>query len=218
LAYQQPVFADTAGLTAARRVGRGLYQLTSDQDATCRVRFHDRRFRNDVTPTDARDEPSEAADHPEMAADAVFVVSARSVEIAWGLALQEVTMNLALWIIAGALAVMFALSGLMMLGVPKDKLVASGNMAAAEGFSQAQIRWIGAAEFCGAVGLIAPAVVHIAPVLVPIAAVGLLLVMVGAAVVHGRRGEVPMVAMNVLLLALAATVVWGRFGPYAFAM
>ena len=126
-------------------------------------------------------------------------------------------MNLALWIIAGALAVMFALSGLMMLGVPKDKLLASG-MGGVEGFSQVQIRWIGAAELCGAVGLIAPAVVHIAPVLVPIAAVGLLLVMVGAAVVHGRRGEVPMVAMNVLLLALAAAVAWGRFGPYAFAM
>jgi uncharacterized membrane protein YphA (DoxX/SURF4 family) len=149
-----------------------------------------------------------------MAADAAFAVGAGSGEIAWALVLQEVTMNLALWIIAGALAVVFALSGLMMLGVPKDKLVASNNMGGAEGFSQAQIRWIGAAEFCGAVGLIAPAVMHIAPVLVPIAAVGLLLVMVGAAVVHGRRGEVPMVVMNMLLLALAAVVAWGRFGPY----
>jgi uncharacterized membrane protein YphA (DoxX/SURF4 family) len=125
-------------------------------------------------------------------------------------------MNLALWIIASALAVVFALSGLMKLGMSKDKLVASSNMGWAEGFSQTQIRWIGAAELCGAVGLIAPAVVHIAPVLVPIAAIGLLLVMVGAAVVHGRRGEVPMVAMNVLLFALAAVVAWGRFGPYAF--
>lgn len=65
-------------------------------------------------------------------------------------------MNLALWIIAGALALVFGLSGLMKLGVWKDKLVASSNMGWAEGFSQAQIRWIGAAEFCGAVGLIAP--------------------------------------------------------------
>jgi uncharacterized membrane protein YphA (DoxX/SURF4 family) len=125
-------------------------------------------------------------------------------------------MNLALWIIASALAVVFALSGLMKLGVSKDKLVASSNMGWAEAFSPAEIRWIGAAEFCGAVGLIAPAVVHIAPVLVPIAAIGLLIVMVGAAVLHGRRGEVPMVAMNVLLFALAAVVAYGRFGPYAF--
>lgn len=64
-------------------------------------------------------------------------------------------MNLALWIIAVALALVFGLSGPMKLGVWKDKLVASSNMGWAEGFSQAQIRWIGAAEFCGAVGLIA---------------------------------------------------------------
>jgi hypothetical protein len=125
-------------------------------------------------------------------------------------------MNLALWIIASALAVMFALSGLMKLGTSKDKLVASSNMGWAKAFSQTEIRWIGAAELCGAVGLIAPAVVHIAPVLVPIAASGLLVVMVGASVVHGRRGEVPTVAMNVVLFALAALVAWGRFGPYAF--
>ena len=124
-------------------------------------------------------------------------------------------MNQALWIIAGALAVVFAMSGLTKLGMPKGELVASSNMGWAEGFSQAQIRWIGAAEFCGAVGLMAPTGVHIAPVLVPTAAIGLLLLMVGAAVVHGRRGEVSTVAMHVLLLALAAAVAWGRFGPYA---
>lgn len=109
-----------------------------------------------VMPTDVRDEPPEAADHPEMAADAISAVSGRFVEIAWALVLQEVTMNLALWIIAGALAVVFASSGLMKLGVPKDELVASSDMGWAESFSQAQIRWIGAAELCGGVGLIAP--------------------------------------------------------------
>jgi acetyl-CoA C-acetyltransferase len=71
-------------------------------------------------------------------------------------------MNLALWIIAGALALVFGLSGLMKLGVWKDKLLASSNMGWAEGFSQAQIRWIDAAEFCGAVGLIAQRFVNYA--------------------------------------------------------
>ena len=42
-------------------------------------------------------------------------------------------MNLALWIVAGALAVMFALSGLMMLGVPKGKLVARHDQTPAAG-------------------------------------------------------------------------------------
>jgi DoxX-like family len=75
--------------------------------------------------------------------------------LASALAVEEVKMHLALWIIAGALAVVFGLSRLMKLGVWKDQLVASSNMGWAEGFSQAQIRWIGGAEFCGPLGLVA---------------------------------------------------------------
>jgi hypothetical protein len=56
----------------------------------------------------------------------------------------------------------------------------------------------------------------IAPVLVPLAAVGLVLLMVGAAITHVRRKELPLVAVNVVLLALAAVVAWGRFGPFSF--
>jgi hypothetical protein len=59
-------------------------------------------------------------------------------------------------------------------------------------------------------------VLDIAPVLVPLAALGLVLTMIGAAIVHGRRGETPAIAVNAVLLILAAVVVWGRFGPYAF--
>lgn len=124
-------------------------------------------------------------------------------------------MNTALWIVAAVLAAAFAGSGLMKLFVPKDKLVTSGQGWAAD-VSQANIRLIGLVEVLGAVGLIVPALVHIAPVLVPLAAVGLVLVMVGAAVVHGRRGEIPNIAVNVVLLALAVFVAWGRFGPYSF--
>ena len=50
----------------------------------------------------------------------------------------------------------------------------------------------------------------------PVAAVGLVLVMVGAATTHLRRKETQLVALNVVLLALALFVAWGRFGPYAF--
>jgi hypothetical protein len=55
---------------------------------------------------------------------------------------------------------------------------------------------IGLAEILGAIGLVVPAAVHIAPILVPLAAVGLALVMAGAAVVHARRKEAPQVAVN----------------------
>jgi hypothetical protein len=67
-----------------------------------------------------------------------------------------------------------------------------------------------------AIGLILPAVLDIAPVLVPLAATGLVLLMLGAAVTHARRKESQMIIINAVLLILAAVVAWGRFGPYSF--
>jgi uncharacterized membrane protein YphA (DoxX/SURF4 family) len=125
-------------------------------------------------------------------------------------------MNQALWIIAIVLAVAFAGSGLMKLVVPKDKLVTAGQ-GWAQDYSQTNIRLIGLVELLGAVGLVVPAAVHIAPILVPLAAVGLALVMVGAIVVHARRKEPMNIAVNVVLIVLAVIVAWGRFGPYSFA-
>ena len=124
-------------------------------------------------------------------------------------------MNLALWIIAIVLAVAFAGSGLMKLVVPKDKLVTAGQ-GWAQDFSPTNIRLIGLVEIVGAVGVVLPAAVHIAPILVPLAAVGLALVMVGAIVVHARRKEPMNIAVNVVLIALAVVVALGRFGPYSF--
>lgn len=125
-------------------------------------------------------------------------------------------MNSALWIVAIVLAAVFAGSGLMKQLVAKDKLAKSGQ-GWAEDFSQSSIRLIGLAEILGATGLVLPAAVHIAPILVPIAASALVLVMVGAAVVHARRNEPVNVVVNLVLIALAVFVAWGRFGPYPFA-
>src|SRR5882757_2586057 len=123
-------------------------------------------------------------------------------------------MNLVLWIVAIVLAAVFAGSGLMKQFVPKDKLVTAGQ-GWAQDYSQTSIRLIGLAEILGAIGLVLPAAVHIAPILVPLAAIGLVLVMVGAAIVHTRRNEPMNVAVNLVLIALAVFVAWGRFGPYS---
>ena len=124
-------------------------------------------------------------------------------------------MDVVLWIVAGVLAAVFLGSGLSKLAQPRKKIIDSG-MGWAEDFSDGAVKAIGALEVLGALGLILPAVFDVAPVLVPIAAVGLALVMAGAAVVHARRKETPMVVANLVLLALAVFVAWGRFGPYAF--
>jgi len=121
-------------------------------------------------------------------------------------------MNLALWIVAIVLATIFVASGLMKLLVHKDKLVASGQ-GWAQDYSPSAIRLIGIVEVLGAVGLIVPAVTRIAPILVPSAAIGLILVMIGAARVNARRNETRYIAVNVAIMLLAAFVVWGRLGP-----
>ena len=124
-------------------------------------------------------------------------------------------MNVVLWIVAGVLAAAFLGAGLMKLAQPKEKLVESG-MGWAGDFSPGVVKAVGALEVLGALGLILPAVFDVATVLVPIAAVGLALIMAGAIVVHARRKETPMVVTNLVLLALAAFVAWGRFGDYSF--
>lgn len=124
-------------------------------------------------------------------------------------------MNITLWIIAGLLAVVFVFSGAMKLAQRKQKLVASG-MGALEPFSPGAVKALGAFEVLAAVGLILPAALDIAPVLVPLAAVGVALVMVGAIITHLRRHETPGVVMTLTLLALAVLVSWGRFGPQSF--
>ena len=123
-------------------------------------------------------------------------------------------MNIALWAIAGFLAVAFLGAGLVKLTQPKQKL--APQMGWVEDWPVAGIKTIAALEVLGAIGLILPAVLDIAPVLVPIAATGLAITMVGAIVVHLRRGEWQNVGMNTVLLVLAVVVAIGRFGAWAF--
>lgn len=124
-------------------------------------------------------------------------------------------MNLALWIIAGLLAAAFLAAGIMKLTQPKETLATSG-LAWTEDFSPGAVKAIGALEVLAAIGLILPAALDILPVLVPVAALGLVALMVGAMVTHARRKETPALAINLVLLALAAVVVVGRFGPESF--
>ena len=121
-------------------------------------------------------------------------------------------MNIALWIVQGLLALVFGMTGMMKLTQPKQKLAA--QMGYVEDFSQGSVRLIGALELLGAIGLILPAVTGILPVLTPLAALGLVLTMIGAMLTHLRRKEYPMIAVNLVLLLLALFVAYGRFVAY----
>ncbi|MDF2649991.1 MAG: DoxX family protein [Paenibacillus sp.] len=123
-------------------------------------------------------------------------------------------MNLALWIAAGLLAVVALTGGIIKAFMPKEKLTKYHFMGWVEDFSVGFLKTIGVLEILAAVGLILPAVVNIAPVLVPVTAVCWVLVMIGAINIHLRHGE-PVVG-NLIYLALAAFIAWGRFGPESF--
>jgi hypothetical protein len=123
-------------------------------------------------------------------------------------------MNVALWIVAGLLAAASLGSGATKLIQPKEKLASRYGWV--EEFSAGHVKAIGTLEVLAAVGLILPAALDIAPVLVPLAAVGLLLLFGGAVITHLRRHEAQVIASPMAQLALAVLVVWGRFGPYSF--
>jgi len=118
-------------------------------------------------------------------------------------------MNVFLWIVAGFLAFVFLATGLFKLVRTKEQLAATG-LGWVEDFGPGTIRLIGILEVLGALGLILPAVTGIAEVLVPVAAVGLTLNMLGAMSVHIRRREPTLVVVTAVLAFLCAFLAWGR--------
>ena len=125
-------------------------------------------------------------------------------------------MNLILWIIASALAAVFVLAGGTKLLIPREKLAQAPGGGWVNDFNAGFVKALGAVELLGAVGLILPAALDVAPVLVPLAAVGLAAIMVGAATVELRRQESKHVLVNLTYLALIAFVAIARFGPESF--
>jgi uncharacterized membrane protein YphA (DoxX/SURF4 family) len=122
-------------------------------------------------------------------------------------------METALWIVQALLAAIFLVTGTTKLTQPRLKL-AAGPMRWAADVTDGQFRTIGLLEVLGAIGLILPAAVGIAPLLTPLAAVGLVLTMVGAIHVHVRQGEASRLAVPIVVLAMAVFVAVEGFGTY----
>ena len=119
-------------------------------------------------------------------------------------------MNTTLWIVQGILAAMFAMAGVMKSTQPIDKLLKSG-VTWADRFPLTNIRIIGASELIGALGLILPWLLHIVPVLTPVAASALAFVQLMAIFHHAKHKETKAIVFNIVLIALALFVAYGRF-------
>jgi uncharacterized membrane protein YphA (DoxX/SURF4 family) len=118
-------------------------------------------------------------------------------------------MGIALWVVQVLVAAAFVVSGATKLSQPKEKLLK--KWAWVEDFSQGSVRIIGSLEVLGAIGIVVPALTGIVPSLTPLAALGLVLTMIGAALTHLRRAEYGAIAVNAVLFILAALVAYGRF-------
>jgi uncharacterized membrane protein YphA (DoxX/SURF4 family) len=118
-------------------------------------------------------------------------------------------LRIGLWVAQALLAVAFIGAGMMKSTAPLEEL--AKNMAWVARYSPGMVRFIGAAELLGGIGLLLPALTRILPVLTPVAASALTLVMVLAGGEHLMNGEAPMVVPNLVLGGLAAFIAWGRF-------
>ena len=126
---------------------------------------------------------------------------------------MNLTLDLALWIVTGLLAAVLLLSSAKLV-VPRETMARVGAATRwVEDFSPGALKAIGALELLAATGLILPAVLDIAPVLVPVTATCVALLLVGAVIMRLRRGEKVTIVGDLVYLAMAVFVAWGRFGP-----
>jgi hypothetical protein len=120
-------------------------------------------------------------------------------------------MDVVLWVLQAVLAVVMLSAGAMKLIKSKEALLEDPRMAWVEDFSGSTLRIIGGLEIAAAVGLILPWWLDIAPVLTPIAALGVVALMTGAMITHRRRGETQALLLNAAIALTAVVIAIGRF-------
>jgi hypothetical protein len=119
--------------------------------------------------------------------------------------------EIAVWIVSGLLAFAFTVGGIVRLVVPAETYGAWPNQQWIRSVPRPGVVAISIAEILGAIGLIVPVLTGILPILTPIAAVCLALIMTGALVFHLRRKEWPNVPVALVLIALLLFVAIARF-------
>ncbi|GAA5153311.1 DoxX family protein [Microbacterium pseudoresistens] len=123
-------------------------------------------------------------------------------------------MNIALWIVAGVFAIGFVAGGIIKLTWPHEKYAAKLHWA--QDFTPGKVKFMGAIEILGGLGLVLPALFGVAPVLVPIAASGMALYMAGAVTERIRRSEYRDLLGDLVFLAAMLFVAWGRYAIAPF--
>jgi len=116
-------------------------------------------------------------------------------------------MNVALWIAQGLLALLFLFAGGMKLVTPMEEMIKQMPLALPPLF----LRFTGVLEILGGLGVILPWLLHIWPVLTPLAAAGLVIVMIGATLYTLAAVDVASALMPLAVGFLCAFVAYGRW-------
>ena len=120
---------------------------------------------------------------------------------------QSKRWNILLWTAQVILGGMFLMAGIMKMTTPIEELALKAAWAQD---LPLLVRFIGVSEFAGALGLLLPSLLRIKPMLTPIAALGLVVVMILAGIFHLVRGEYPAIGFTIMLGVIAAFVAYGR--------
>jgi uncharacterized membrane protein len=115
-------------------------------------------------------------------------------------------MKVAYWIVAALLALLYLYSGGIKVVRSKDQL--RPMMGWIDSLPLRLVRTIGVLEVLGALGLVLPPLIGIAPGLALAAAIGLVLIQIGGISLHLSRSEAKMIGLNIVLLALAGVAIW----------
>ena len=114
-------------------------------------------------------------------------------------------MNVALWIVQGLLAALFLFAGVMKLVLPIEAMKGPID------FPGWFLRFIGVVETLGGLGVILPGIFRIATGLTPLAAAGLVIIMMGAVYVTLSSGEIGSAVIPLVVGLLAAFIAYGRW-------
>lgn len=117
-------------------------------------------------------------------------------------------LNIALWTVQVILAVLFLTLGVLKSVWPVEQLAALMPWTA--DLLLNFVRFVGITEILGAVGLLAPLILRINPVLTPLGAAGLAVIMILSVPFHIYRGDGSQLGLNVLFLLMAVFIAWGR--------
>jgi hypothetical protein len=113
--------------------------------------------------------------------------------------------NLSVWVLQVLVAAVFLFSAVTKGSWSKERLVAAGQTGVAP-VPLPLLRFVATMELAGVLGLLLPWSTGVARVLTPVAAVGLGMIMIGAASVHLRLGE-PRTALGNLAILAACTII-----------